>query len=132
MSPGRRRKMVDREHPSLPIVRQCALLGVSRSSLYYHANYSIDTKNCGIRGQWTYLSRRLSRTDPLETSWVLWVAKTNFKGETQGSTETFDPGRDQHAVPHCLHAWEALSTAICGARWTQIGMVQGPTDLEVT
>ena len=35
MSPGRRRKMVDREHPSLPIVRQCALLGVSRSSLYY-------------------------------------------------------------------------------------------------
>ena len=37
MSPGRRREMVDREHPSLPIVRQCALLGVSRSSLYYLA-----------------------------------------------------------------------------------------------
>ena len=35
MSPGRRRKMVDREHRKLPIVRQCALLGVSRSSLYY-------------------------------------------------------------------------------------------------
>ena len=35
MSPGRRRKMVDREHPKLPPVRQCALLGVSRSSLYY-------------------------------------------------------------------------------------------------
>ncbi len=28
--------MVDREHPSLSLVRQCALLGVSRSSLYYH------------------------------------------------------------------------------------------------
>ena len=27
--------MVDREHPSLSLVRQCALLGVSRSSLYY-------------------------------------------------------------------------------------------------
>ena len=26
---------MDREHPSLPLVRQCALLGVSRSSLYY-------------------------------------------------------------------------------------------------
>ena len=26
---------VDREHPSLSLVRQCALLGVSRSSLYY-------------------------------------------------------------------------------------------------
>ena len=37
MSPGRRREMVNREHPSLPIVRQCMLLGVSRSSLYYRA-----------------------------------------------------------------------------------------------
>ena len=36
MNPARRREMVDREHPSLPIVGQCALLGVSRSSLYYH------------------------------------------------------------------------------------------------
>ena len=35
MSPARRRQMVDRKHPNLPIVRQCALLGVSRSSLYY-------------------------------------------------------------------------------------------------
>ena len=35
MNPARRREMVDREHPSLPIVRQCALLGVSRSSMYY-------------------------------------------------------------------------------------------------
>ena len=35
MSPGRRREMVDREHSKLPIVRQCVLLGVSRSSLYY-------------------------------------------------------------------------------------------------
>ena len=35
MSPGRRRGMVDREHPKLPIVRQCALLRVARSSIYY-------------------------------------------------------------------------------------------------
>ena len=35
MSPGRRRGMVDREHRKLPIARRCALLGVSRSSLYY-------------------------------------------------------------------------------------------------
>ena len=35
MSPGQGREMVDREHPSLPIVRQCALLRVSRSSIYY-------------------------------------------------------------------------------------------------
>ena len=35
MSPAPRREMVDREHPSLSLVRQCALLGVSRSSIYY-------------------------------------------------------------------------------------------------
>ena len=35
MSPARRRQMVDREHPKLPIVRQCSLLGVTRSSIYY-------------------------------------------------------------------------------------------------
>ena len=35
MSLGQRREMVDREHPSLSIARQCALLGVSRSGLYY-------------------------------------------------------------------------------------------------
>ena len=34
MSPARRRKMVARGHPSLS-VGQCALVGVSRSSLYY-------------------------------------------------------------------------------------------------
>ena len=35
MSPARRREIVDREHPSRSLVRQCALLGVSRSSIYY-------------------------------------------------------------------------------------------------
>ena len=35
MSLAQWREMADREHPKLPIVRQCALLGVARSSLYY-------------------------------------------------------------------------------------------------
>ena len=35
MSRERRREMVDRQHPALPMVRQCALLGISRSSVYY-------------------------------------------------------------------------------------------------
>ena len=37
MSFAQRRKMVDREHPSLSMTRQCALLGVSRSGLYYRS-----------------------------------------------------------------------------------------------
>ena len=35
MSLAQRRGMVDREHPSLSTARQCALLGVARSSQYY-------------------------------------------------------------------------------------------------
>ena len=35
MSRGVRLAMVERGHPGLPLVRQCALLGLSRSSLYY-------------------------------------------------------------------------------------------------
>ena len=34
MSAALRQKMVDREHPTLPIVGQWTMLGVSRSSLY--------------------------------------------------------------------------------------------------
>ena len=37
MSLARRRKMVNREHPSLSMARQCVLLGVSRSGLYYRS-----------------------------------------------------------------------------------------------
>ena len=37
MTPAKRRELVDRQNRSLSIVRQCALLGVSRSSLYYRA-----------------------------------------------------------------------------------------------
>ena len=35
MSRPQRRAMIDREEPKLSLVRQCALLGISRSSLYY-------------------------------------------------------------------------------------------------
>ena len=37
MTPAKRRELVDRQHRALSIVRQCALLRVSRSSLYYRA-----------------------------------------------------------------------------------------------
>ena len=35
MSRERRREMAGRQHPALSTVRQCALLGISRSSVYY-------------------------------------------------------------------------------------------------
>ena len=42
MSLAQRRKMVDREHPSMSMTRQCALLGVSRSGLYYRSRGTSD------------------------------------------------------------------------------------------
>ena len=50
MSPARRRQMVDREHPSLSLVRQCALLGVSRSSLYYRSK-NASAKDLSLMGE---------------------------------------------------------------------------------
>ena len=35
MTPAQRRELIDRQHRHLSIVRQCQLMGVSRSSLYY-------------------------------------------------------------------------------------------------
>ena len=34
MSRARRLEMIDRDHPALSVVSQCALLGISRSSVY--------------------------------------------------------------------------------------------------
>ena len=40
MSLAQRQGIVDREHLILSIARQCALLGVARSSLYYRPSSS--------------------------------------------------------------------------------------------
>ena len=40
MSRESRREMVDRQHPALSTVRQCALMGISRSSVYYRPRES--------------------------------------------------------------------------------------------
>ena len=42
MSLAKRRQLVDRDHPSLSITRQCTLLGVSRSGLYYRPKGASD------------------------------------------------------------------------------------------
>ena len=50
MSLAQRRKMVDREHPSLSMTRQCALLGVSRSSLYYRPK-TVSEEDLSLMGE---------------------------------------------------------------------------------
>ena len=53
MGPGRCRQMADREHPTLPVVRQCAPLGVSRSSLYHRPK--------GVSGDELFLMSEMDR-----------------------------------------------------------------------
>ena len=50
MSPTQRREMVDRGHPSLSLVRKCALLGVSRSSVYYRP-MAASAENLSLMGE---------------------------------------------------------------------------------
>ena len=81
MSRARRWEMVDREHPSLSLVRQCALLGVSRSSVYYRPRAAsaedlslmgeidrqyLETPFCGSRRMKAWLERRGSRQGALD------------------------------------------------------------------
>ena len=68
-----------------------------------HPHYPIDTKNCGIRGQWTCLPRRLSTTNPLERSWTLWVANTNFRRSKPRGHSNF--GIPVSIKPRCLAAF---------------------------
>ena len=56
------------------------------------------------------------------------VANANFGGANPGTTRNFGSSLDQLAMPRCLHAWEAVTTANCGARWDEIWMYQGLTD----
>ena len=50
MSLAQRRQMVDWEHPQLSLVRQCALLGVSRSGLYYRPR-GVSTDDLALMGE---------------------------------------------------------------------------------
>ena len=50
MTPAQRRELVNRQHRSLSIVRQCALLGVSRSSLYYRPKEA-SQQNLSLMGE---------------------------------------------------------------------------------
>lgn len=49
MSRQRRRGMVEAKHPKLSLSRQCALLGISRSSMYYQAR-RVDGEDLEIMG----------------------------------------------------------------------------------
>ena len=78
MSLGRRREMVDRKHPKLPIVRQCVLLGVSRSGLYYRPKVT--------SGEELSLMREMDR-QYLETPFLRVTADEGLAGAAWDSGE---------------------------------------------
>ncbi len=67
MSRARRRQMIDRKHPKLSVVRQCSLLGISRSSVYASsretAEYDLELMrliDCQYLARPYYGSRRMT------------------------------------------------------------------------
>ena len=63
MTPAQQRELVDRQHRSLSIVRQCALLGVSRSSLYYRPKEA-SQQNLSLMARSTASTWKLHSTVP--------------------------------------------------------------------
>ena len=67
MIPARRRQMVDREHPKLPIVRQCALLGVTRSNIYYRPKMTSE-EDLSLMGE---IDRQYLETPFYGSRWIV-------------------------------------------------------------
>ncbi len=68
MSRGRRRQMIDREHPNLSVVRQCSLLGISRSSVYSHPR-EVDEYELELMSLLVHVGNR----PPVPGDTILWL-----------------------------------------------------------
>ena len=76
MSPVQRREMVDREHPSLSTVRQCTLLGVSRSGIYYRPKAASE-ENLSLLGE---TDRQYSETPFYGPRWMrAWLERREVR-----------------------------------------------------
>ena len=117
MSPGRRREMADREHPKLPIVRQCALLGVARSSLYYRPK-AVSEEDLSLRVRSTGSTWR-----PLpvyEVRWHAGVAELQDLGLGVAPRLALclaPAGPDVTINPHPHYTFVCHSTAIWKCQW---------------
>ena len=98
----------------------------------HHADYSIDIKRYGIRGRWTCLHHKLETIDWPVARQTVEVANANFRRiDPRGHDGNSGRCSDQPAMPHCLHAWKAVSTATYFAHGTGIWIGRGFMDLKV-
>ena len=137
MSLAQRRGMVDREHPSLSIARQCALLGVSRSGLYYRSREAsggnlalmqamdrlyLDTPFYGSRRMKVWLARE---GRPVSRKRVQRLMRIMGLRAMYRSPRTSRPAREHRVYPYLLEkirvtrpnqAWAADITYLPMAR----------------
>jgi len=140
MSRERRREMVDRQYPALSTVRQCALLGISRSSVYYRPRVS-SPKDLALMKQLDqqylatpfYGSRRMRmkvwldrQGHPVNRKRVRRLMRTMGLQAIYRRPRTSQPGPGHKVYPYLLGAMEiTMPNQVWAADITYIPMARG-------
>ena len=105
MSRERRRKTVDRKHPALSTVRQCSLLGISRSSVYYRSR-GHSQKDLAVMKliDQQYPSATLSTGSKYTFLWVSAHGGLAGQARSLGKPETGPASDADHGTPGHLPA----------------------------
>ena len=138
MSRERRREMVDRQYPALSTVRQCALLGISRSSVCYRPRVS-SPKDLALMKQLDqqylatpfYGSRRMKvwldrQGHPVNRKRVRRLMRTMGLQAIYRRPRTSQPGPGHKVYPYLLGAMEiTMPNQVWAADITYIPMARG-------
>ena len=138
MSREQRREMVDRQHPVLSTVRQCALIGISRSSVYYRPRVSsqkdleamklidqqyLATPFYGSRRMKVWLDRQ---GHPVNRKRVRRLTRTMGLQAIYRRPRTSQPGPGHKLYPYLLGAMEiTMPNQVWAADITYIPMARG-------
>jgi len=138
MSRERRREMVDRQYPALSTVRQCALIGISRSSVCYRPRVSSqkDLEAMKLIGQQYlatpfYGSRRMKvwldrQGHPVNRKRVQRLMRTMGLQAIYRRPRTSQPGPGHKVYPYLLGAMEiTMPNQVWAADITYIPMARG-------
>ncbi len=106
MSRASRMMMIARDHPALSMVRQCALLGIGRSSVYYRP-----VPTCAEDlGLMALIDRQYLKT-PFYGSWRMtaWLNRQDFRVNRKRVRRR----RTGHILTSCV-VWPSIGPARCG------------------
>ena len=102
MSVAQRRQMVDLEHPKLSIERQCALLEVSRSSLYYRPR-AVSAEDLSLMGE---IDRQYLETPFIESRrMTAWLERRGMPVQRLMRAICWWPGTSRRSAEHPVYPY---------------------------